>query len=83
MRHVSASEAKQSLSAILDAAQREPVIIQKQQRDVAVLLSISDYERLTAINVADFQDYCDRISQRAQARGLTDAKLEALLHSDE
>ena len=43
MRHVSASEAKQSLSAILDAAQREPVIIQKQQRDVAVLLSISDY----------------------------------------
>ncbi len=79
MRHVSASEVKQTLSAMLDAAQREPVVIQKQRRDVAVLLSIHDYERLTAINVADFQDYCDRISKRAQERGLTEDTLNTLL----
>jgi prevent-host-death family protein len=80
MRHVSATEAKQALSRILDAVQREPIVIQKQRRDVAVLLSMRDYERLTAMNVAEFQDYCDRISQRARERGLTDDTLDTLLH---
>jgi len=79
MRHVSATEAKQTLSSILDAVQREPVVIQRQRRDVAVLLSMRDYERLTAMNVTDFQDYCDRISQRARERGLTEDTLDALL----
>ena len=82
MRHVSASEAKQTLSAILDAAQREPVVIQKRRRDVAVVLSMRDYNRLTAVNVADFQEYCDRISQRAQERGLTEDHLTTLLKDD-
>jgi prevent-host-death family protein len=80
MRHVSATEAKQALSRILDAVQREPIVIQKQRRDVAVLLSMRDYERLTAMNVAEFQDYCGRISQRARERGLTDDTLDTLLH---
>jgi prevent-host-death family protein len=79
MRPVSATEAKQALSRLLDAAQREPVVIQKQRRDVAVLLSMRDYERLTAMNVADFQDYCDRMSQRARERGLTEETLDTLL----
>jgi prevent-host-death family protein len=82
MRHVSASEAKQTLSAILDAAQREPVVIQKQRRDIAVVLSMRDYERLTAVNVADFQEYCDRISKRAQERGLTEDQLNTLLRDE-
>lgn len=82
MRHVSASEAKQTLSAILDAVQREPVVIQRQRRDIAVVLSMRDYERLTAVNVADFQDYCDRISRRAQERGLTEDQLSTLLRDE-
>ncbi|MDH3598902.1 MAG: type II toxin-antitoxin system Phd/YefM family antitoxin, partial [Candidatus Tectomicrobia bacterium] len=60
-------------------AQREPVVIQKQRRDIAVLLSMRDYERLTAMNVVDFQDYCDRISQWARERGLTENTLNTLL----
>ena len=39
MRYVSASEAKQRLAAVLDAAQREPVTIRRQNREVAVVLS--------------------------------------------
>jgi prevent-host-death family protein len=80
MRHVSATEAKQALSRILDAVQQEPIVIQRQRRDVAVLLSMRDYERLTAMNVAEFQDYCDRMSQRARERGLTEDTLDTLLH---
>ncbi len=82
MRHVSAAEAEQALSKILDAAQQEPVVIQKQQQDIAVLLSMRDYERLTATNVAAFQDYCDRISERARKRGLTEDTLDTLLRDE-
>jgi prevent-host-death family protein len=79
MRYVSATEAKQALAAVLDAAQREPVVIRRQQRDVAVVLSMQEYERLTALNAAEFQRFCDRIGERAQARGLTEAKLAEIL----
>ena len=79
MRHVSATDAKQSLGQMIEAAQREPVVIRKQKRDVAVLLSMRDYERLTAANIEAFQRFCDLIGERAQSRGLTEGKLEELL----
>jgi prevent-host-death family protein len=79
MRYVSATEAKQTLAAVLDAAQREPVVIRRQQRDVAVVLSIQEYERLTALNIEEFQRFCDRIGEQAEARGLTEEKLSAIL----
>ncbi len=53
MRYVSATEAKQRLAALLDAAQREPVVIRRQKRDVAVLLSPQEYERLRALKLGD------------------------------
>jgi prevent-host-death family protein len=82
MRHVSATEAKQALAAVLDAAQREPVVIRRQQRDVAVVLSMQEYERLTALNIEEFQRFCDRLGEQAKARGLTEGKLAEILASD-
>nr|VFJ77591.1 MAG: prevent-host-death family protein [Candidatus Kentron sp. FW] len=40
MKTVSASEARQRFAALIDAAAREPVVIFRQKRDVAVVLSI-------------------------------------------
>lgn len=54
MGYVSASEAKQNLGAILDSAQREPVTIRRQKRDVAVVLSAQEYERICAQNRDEF-----------------------------
>lgn len=79
MRYVSATDAKQRLAALLDAVQREPVVIRRQKRDVAVLLSPQDYERLRAFNTADFQRFCDQIAAKAAARGLTGDKLNQIL----
>lgn len=82
MRHVSATDAKQALGQMIEAAQHEPVVIRKQKRDVAVLLSMRDWERLTAANVEAFQRFCDMIGERAKARGLTEEKLEELLREE-
>jgi prevent-host-death family protein len=79
MRYVSATDAKQRLAALIDAAQREPVIIRRQNREVAVLLSPQEYDRLRALNTDEFQRFCDRISERAAARGLTEEKLAKIL----
>jgi antitoxin Phd len=79
MQYVSATDAKQRLAALLDAAQREPVVIRRQNRDVAVLLSPAEYDRLRAFNVADFQRFCDRVAEGAAARGLTEDKLTEIL----
>ncbi len=79
MRSVSATDAKQRFAAILDAAQREPVSIRRRNREVAVLLSTEEYQRLRALNIEEFERFCDRIAERAAARGLTEEKLADLL----
>ena len=81
MRYVSATDAKQRFAALIDAAQSEPVVIRRQNRDVAVLLSTQQYDRLRALNTEEFQRFCDRIGERAAARGMTEEKLaEILVH---
>lgn len=82
MRTVTASEAKQEFAKVIDAATREPVIITRQKREVAVILSAQEYERLTRLNVAEFQRFCDRVGERAKEAGLTEAKLAELLADD-
>jgi len=79
MRSVSASDAKQRLAALLDAAQREPVLIRRQNRDVAVIMSAEQYERIRNLNTSEFQSFCDRVAGRAQARGLNQRVLNKLL----
>ncbi|MBH0210316.1 MAG: type II toxin-antitoxin system Phd/YefM family antitoxin [Nitrospira sp.] len=82
MRYVSASDAKQKLAAILDAAQREPVMIRRQKRDVAVLLSAQEYERVCAVNREEFLRFSDRVSKKAKAQGLTEATLPKILANE-
>jgi PHD/YefM family antitoxin component YafN of YafNO toxin-antitoxin module len=82
MRHVSATDAKQNLAALLDAAQREPIVIRRQKRDVAIMLSPQEYDRLRLANIDDFQRFCDRIADRAAERGLTEEKLAEILADD-
>ena len=79
MKQVTANEAKQSLGKVIDAVQREPVVIQRYNRDAAVMLSVQDYERLTALNIEEFERFCDRVGRRAKKRGLTESKLNKFL----
>jgi prevent-host-death family protein len=82
MQYVSATDAKQTFSAVLDTAQREPVVIRKQNRDVAVMISMRDFERLRRINIEEFRRFRENISKEVAAKGLTEDKLNELLASD-
>ncbi len=79
MRTISATEAKQRFAAMLDAVQREPVEIRRQDRPTAVLMSPEEYDRLRGLAIADFQRFCDQVGEKALARGLTEEKLDAIL----
>jgi prevent-host-death family protein len=82
MKTVTATEAKQRFAAILDTAQHEPVTIRRQNREVAVVLSSREYERLRGLNVQEFESFCDAMAERARVRGLTDDTLDAMLAND-
>lgn len=60
-----ATDAEQRLSALLEAAQREPLMIQRRGRGIAVLLSPREYHRLRALNASEFQRFCDRVADGA------------------
>jgi len=79
MKRVPATEAKNRLGAILDDAQREPVVIRRQDRDIAVLLSMADYERLRNGNTQAFLELRNQIAAEAAANGLTQRRLNELL----
>ena len=83
MQVVSATEAKQAFGSVIDKAQREPVMIRKQNRDVAVIMSIADYQRITRTNIQEFQQFRDEVGKKAQNRSLTEEKLNELLNDDE
>lgn len=82
MQYVSATEAKQTFTALIEKAQQEPVVIRQQNRDVAVIMSIEDYQRLTMVNIQEFQQFRENIGRKAQERGLTEDKLTGLLAID-
>lgn len=79
MRTVSATEAKQRLAAIFDAAQHEPIMVCRQKREVAVVLSPREYERLRGLNLQELDQYCERIAAQVAERGLTEEKLAEIL----
>jgi prevent-host-death family protein len=80
---MSATQAKQNFAAMIDAAQREPVRIQRHERDVAVLVSADEYERIHKLRVRELIRISDENGRYAESQGMTDELLEQLLADDE
>jgi prevent-host-death family protein len=76
---ISYTDLSQRLGATLDAAQRAPVVIRKQNRHVAVLISMAEFEKLKGLHVSDFERLTHDISAEAARRGLDDERLAEIL----
>ena len=79
MAIVSATRAKQNFAAILDQAQREPVRIQRHERDVAVLVSAEEYENIRRLRAQELIRLSDEMGRYSESQGMTDDLLEQLL----
>jgi prevent-host-death family protein len=83
MKSVAATDAKNRLGAILDEAQREPIVIRRQDREIAVVLSMADYERLRTGNIQAFLELRNQVAAEAAVNGLTEERLNELLADDD
>ncbi len=75
-----ASDTDAKLTTLLETAQREPVFIERDQKEVAVILSSRDYDRLSGKSLREFNAICDQIAAEAAAKGLTEEILEEILN---
>ena len=83
MKEIAAREAKNRFGQLLDAAQSAPVRLTKKGRPVGVVMSMEQYERLRGAAWARLTETMDRLGTEAVARGLTEARLNALLADDD
>lgn len=79
MQTISSTDARNNFSRAIMMAQREPLFIQKQGQDVAVLISAQDYARIRQQKVEKFLQLAKEIGEEAQKSGLTDAELASIL----
>jgi PHD/YefM family antitoxin component YafN of YafNO toxin-antitoxin module len=82
MQIISTSDAP-SLASILDIVRHQPVMIQEKKKDIAVMISPADYQKLRAVKRKELEDICDRASAYAKSQGLTEEKLAQLLAEDD
>jgi prevent-host-death family protein len=79
MQTVSATRAKQNFAAMLDQSQREPVMIQRHERDIAVLVSADEFEKIHQLRVRELLRLTEETGRYAESKGMTDEMLEKLL----
>lgn len=79
MKTMSATVASKEFGRYIDAVQREPVLLTKKDRPVAVTVSVADWEELTALRIergitAGLADI-----EAGRVTELTDASIEVRL----
>ena len=66
MRTIPASEMKQRFGACIEAAQAEPILVERSGRPSVVVVSVAEYRRLQRIEDAHW----GALAQRASEEGL-------------
>lgn len=82
MKRIAAREAKKRFGTLLDTVQGEPVCVTREGRAVGVMMSMQHYERLRGAAWERIATTMDALGEEASAKGLTEARLEALLRDE-
>ena len=80
MKSIDEAEARTRLDDLLDEAQRQSIVIRRQGREIAVVLSMPEYERFRVCAVRELLDLRNDIAREASAAGLTEDNLSDLLN---
>ncbi|MBM3132800.1 MAG: type II toxin-antitoxin system Phd/YefM family antitoxin [Chloroflexi bacterium] len=77
-------DAKNKFGEMIDAAQREPVVISKKGRSVAVVISKQEYERLQALEDVLWAKKADEAMKNAEWLGPDESEkfLKGLLSAE-
>jgi len=81
MDYMTSKEAQTNFGALLDSAQRHPIVIKRHKRDCVVVMSMADFEEYRKARAKALMDFCDDASAEAAGNGLTREKLSDLLQS--
>ena len=79
MEYITSKEAQTNFGALLDSAQRHPIVIKRHKRDCVVVMSMADFEEYRKARAKALMDFCDDASAEAASNGLTPETLNALL----
>lgn len=79
MRNATPIMNEQQFSALVKAAQEGPVTIERQNRELAVMLSMDEYRRMRGVNLEELRKLGSQISAEAVNNGLTQEILDRLL----
>ena len=82
MQTFSTTQAREQLADVINQAQREPVMIQRQNKEVAVMLSPAGYRKLHNLQVDDLMHICQQAGDYATEQGLEETILQTLLKHD-
>jgi prevent-host-death family protein len=82
MEIISATHMKNHLSEVFEIAKREPIKIQRNSKDVAVIMSSQDYERITQINRSLLKKAVNNIQMSAQEQGMTEEVLAEIMSNE-
>ena len=83
MKAMNEADLKERLAEILNEAQRQPIVIRRDEKDIAAIVSIGDYESIRVASVTSFIQVRNDAAQEAAANGLTEDRLNELIASDE
>ena len=79
MKEMAARDAKNRFGHLIHAVQSGPVRVTKNGRAVGVMMSVQQYERLRGAAWERLTTTMDGLGKAASVKGLTAARLEALL----
>ena len=82
MKSIDEAETQARLNEILKEAQRQTIVITRQGRDLAVIMSIASYERLRRGNIEAFLQARSDLAAEAVRNGLDEDELRGLLRDD-